>query len=586
MNGLRRAVAVAVLVLLGLAGVAGTASAHAQLEGSDPPADGVVATAPGAVALLFGEPVDIAGGSVQVFDDHLARVDRDDLAAADGNRVRVGLRDGLRSGTYTVSWRVSSVDTHPVSGTFTFSVGAPSIVTGVLPGGDGQAEALLAVARGLSYAGLALGPGALLVLLVLWPAGTADRRARRVITTGVVTLLVSTLAGMLLQGVWASGLPLSALWSSPDALDTHSRRFDQLFALRSYLVLGFGAVLAGAVLAASSPVPSPHPSRSAVPVVRRRRALIGAAAAVSAGLLCTWSLAGHPAAGEQPLIAVAADVAHIAAMAVWLGGLALLATTLARSARAADLALVVPRFSRLALTCVAVLALTGTYQSWRDVGTLDALTGTTFGRLLLLKLAGVVVLVVLGAVARRWVQRHTAPARQLLAPRVLADASGQPMPLEEPAAPPLPDRAAVRALRRGVVAELVVAAAVLGLTAVLVATVPARQAWTPPVERSVTVGSVVVDLVVDVPRIGDTTVHLDVHRPDGTPVPVQQLTGSLTLPAARLGPLPVRVPPPAPDAQRPSAGLTFPAAGDWTLQLTVRTSALDAVAVTVTVPVT
>jgi copper transport protein len=593
----RRAVAVGALVVLALVALAGTASAHAQLEGSDPPAGGVVATAPTCVTLVFGEPVDLAAGSVQVFDDHLVRVDVNDLAAVDteGNRIRVGLRQGLPPGTYTVSWRVSSTDTHPVSGTFTFSVGAASAVTGVLPGtgGGGPAEALLSVTRGLSYAGLALGPGALLVLLVLWPAGLADRRARRVVTAGVVVLLGSTLGGMLLQGVWASGLPLSALWSSPDALDTHSRRFDVLFALRSYLVVGFGAVLAGAVLAsAAQAVPRRRSRRAtadaAVSTVRRRRELIGAVAAISLVLLGTWSLAGHPAAGALTLLAVAADLLHLAAMAVWLGGLVLLATTFTRSDRAAELAAVVPRFSRLALACVTVLVVTGSYQSLRDVGSLDALTGTEFGRLLLLKLAGVVVLVALGNVARRWVLRHTAPARRLLAPRVLAHASGPDMqvPDTRPALPP-PDQTAVRSLRRGVVAELVVAAAVLGLTAVLVATVPARQAWTPSVTRSVTVGAVVVvDLTVDAPRVGDTVLHLDVHRVDGTPVPVQELTGTISLPAAGLGPLPVRVLPPGPDAHLPSAGLTFPAPGDWTLRLTVETSPLEAASVTVTVPVT
>lgn len=561
----RRVVAVVVLVLLGLLAVAGTASAHAQLEGSDPPAGEVVATAPAAVTLTFGEPVDVAGGSVQVFDDQYTRVDREDLAAVggEGNRVRVGLRPGLAGGTYTVSWKVSSSDTHPVSGTYTFSVGSPSVVTGAPAGTpDGRAAAaLLSVARGLSYAGLAAGPGALLVLLLLWPAGLADRRARRVVATGVGTLLVSTLAAMLLQGVWAGGLPLSALWSSPDALDTHSRRFDVLFAVRSYLVVAFGAVVAGAVLVAARRTAS-------------RRLLVGAAAAVSLALLGTWSLAGHPAAGEQTPLAVAADIVHLAAMALWLGGLALLVTTLTRTAHASDLAEVLPRFSRLAMGCVATLVVTGSYQTWRDVGSLDALTGTEFGRLLLLKLAGVVVLVVLGDVARRWVLRHTASARGLLAPRLLAHASG-PAPDPAPAATP----AAVRALRRGLAVEVAVAACVLGVTAVLVAVVPARQAYVPAVDRSVTVGEIVVDVHVDAPHVGDTVARLAVHRPDGTPLPVQELTGSLTLPSAGLGPLPIRVL--APD----EAGLTFPAAGEWTLRLVVRTSPFDAASVTVPLPV-
>jgi len=113
--------------------------------------------------------------SVQVFDDHLIRVDQNDVTTVDpdGYQIAVDLQSGLGAGTYTVSWRVSSTDTHPVSSTFTYSVGAASTVSGAPPptGSDPAAGILLAVARGLGYVGLALGPGALLVLLLLWPTG-------------------------------------------------------------------------------------------------------------------------------------------------------------------------------------------------------------------------------------------------------------------------------------------------------------------------------------------------------------------------------------------------------------------------------
>ncbi|MCU1659863.1 MAG: ycnJ, partial [Pseudonocardiales bacterium] len=164
----RTALLVFVFVLT-LLGLTGTASAHAQLLGTDPHTNQVLATAPERVTLTFGEPVEVADNAIEVFDDHLDRVDTATVSGipSDVNKVQVGLRPNLRRGTYTVSWHASSADTHPVSGTFSFSIGAPSRVTGKVPilGRNDSAGFLLGIVRVLGYAGLFLGPGALLITL-------------------------------------------------------------------------------------------------------------------------------------------------------------------------------------------------------------------------------------------------------------------------------------------------------------------------------------------------------------------------------------------------------------------------------------
>jgi copper transport protein len=62
----------------------------------------------------------------------------------------------------------------------------------------------------------------------------------------------------------------------------------------------------------------------------------------------------------------------------------------------------VRRFSAIAFGSVVALAATGLYQSWRQVGSWSALTGTTYGQLLLAKIALVAVLVGIARVSRRW----------------------------------------------------------------------------------------------------------------------------------------------------------------------------------------
>lgn len=502
LSSVSRVLVIMFLTVAALAAGAGTASAHAQIEGSDPAPGSVLSSPPDRVTLTFGEAVEPTPGAVQVFDDHLVRVDQDDSGAADpdGYQLGVSLRPGLPAGTYTVSWRVSATDTHPVSGTFTYSVGTASTVTAAPPSaaGDPAVGPLLAVSRGLGYVGLALGPGALLVLLLLWPAGIAVRDVRRLLGAGFATLLLGTVSAMLLEGVLASGVALSTLWSDPGSLDTRSERFDLLHSARLYLLLAVGAVVVvagqGQVVAARSRRRGGRPPE---PDPRRRQVLLAAAGAGTLALLGTWTFAGHAAVGLQSPVAIVADLAHLAAMAVWVGGLCLLVVGLRPgSGASAQAAAVLPRFSRIAFGAVVVLVVTGTYQSWRQVGSVPALFDTTYGWLLLGKLSGVVVLVALGNRARQWVQRHDDPSRErLLSPVLVAHASTAPTSerphpeLHEPAPsrldPAAPDPVAVATLRRGLLAEVGIAAGVLAVTAVLVAAVPARQDHVASFEQAV-----------------------------------------------------------------------------------------------------
>lgn len=607
----RRLALLVLVFVLALIAMTGTASAHAQLQGSDPPAGDVVATAPQQVTITLDESVEVAANAIQVFDDHLQRVDsaRVTRVAGDGNRIQVGLRANLGNGTYTVSWHVSSADTHPVSGTFQFSVGAPSQVTGKVPGvgRNDSAAFLLGVMRGLGYAGLILAPGVLLVTLALWPAGLAYRRTRRMLYLGLALLGVSALGSMLLQGVAASGRPLSAMWSAPSSLDTHSRKFDTLYALRFYLLVLFGLVLVAAIstetkatarAAAVAVKPGRRPSKAApAPAagpLLPRWAMFAAIVASTLALMTTWALAGHAAAGMQTAAAIVADLVHVLAMTVWLGGLALLTITLRPAERAGDLAAVLPRFSRLAFSCVAVLVVTGSYQTWRDVGSLDALRSTHFGHLLLIKLGAVLVVLGLGYHARRWVQGQLSPPSgswhlpRLIPKPVTVHAASAATFTGAPEAPaanaPLP----LRRLQLGLAGEVAIAAVVLGVTAALVVSVPSRQSYVRPFTQTLMASGLQVAVRIDAPRVGDTVLHVTARSTDGTPIPVTGIRGSLTQPAAKIGPLPLRLPNAtgATGNGKQDIGLTFPAKGRWVVQLTIQTSSFDATAFSITARVT
>src|SRR5271154_3879878 len=100
--------------------------AHASLVFAEPRDGSVLAQAPSRVELRFNESV--TAGAVHVID--AAGKLRDDAKIeALAETIAVTLPDGLPRGTSMVSYRVISQDGHPVAGTVTFSVGAPTAKT-------------------------------------------------------------------------------------------------------------------------------------------------------------------------------------------------------------------------------------------------------------------------------------------------------------------------------------------------------------------------------------------------------------------------------------------------------------------------
>ena len=132
---------------------------------------------------------------------------------------------------------------------------------------------------------------------------------------------------------------------------------------------------------------------------------VPAMAVVAVLLAVTPGLAGHAITGDWATAAVFSDTIHVLAMALWLGGLVVLAVvTLGRDAtlQARD---AVERFSRVALACIIALVVTGGFQTWRQVGSLDALRSTDFGRILVVKLVLVALVIVFAAFSREVVLR-------------------------------------------------------------------------------------------------------------------------------------------------------------------------------------
>ena len=99
----------------------GEASAHAMLDRAEPRVGNRVATAPREVTLWFTQKLEPAFSTITVTNAAGQRVDTGKTRVS-GNQMSVSLRSG-GAGTYHVTWRVLSVDTHTTDGSFTFQVG-------------------------------------------------------------------------------------------------------------------------------------------------------------------------------------------------------------------------------------------------------------------------------------------------------------------------------------------------------------------------------------------------------------------------------------------------------------------------------
>lgn len=413
----------AAATLLATAASPAAVSAHARLRASEPAAGAALGSPPTAVTLTFSETPDLRLTSIKVLDSG-GRDVVDGPVIATGEpplSVTVPLGD-LDDGVYTVSWRtVSAVDSHISAGSFVFGVGQapPSAAPGAPTDGASESGTTSAIgARWILYLGLVALLGAAWVALAVVRGRNPDLLAMA--AAGWALTALGTIGVVGVQ--WAeTGAPLEALPSTSIGLAALAR--------------GVSLALVGAALVALAAMPRLGG--------RGGWAAVGAAAA---GTLVVDVATGHAAAGPAWMQQIAVQSLHGLGAAAWVGGLAGLLVAL-RSTPAGERLATARRFSSWAGIALVVVALTGVARAVAEVATFDALVTTDFGRVVLAKSGLLLVLAALGAANRFFTLRNAARL-----------ATG---------------------LRRVGAAELVIAVAALGLSALLVNLSPPAAAGGP-----------------------------------------------------------------------------------------------------------
>ncbi len=492
-----------------LIAMAAPAWAHAILISTDPPKNGVAAVSPSQLSLMFNENVEVSFGAIRVYTCAGKRITTGSPHHfASSDRTVVLSVPKLDDGVYLVSWRVISADSHPVNGTYSFSIGNSSggnlnsCATETTAKSSKTVGVLFGVARAGVFSGLALLIGGAVFLLLIAGGSSAEGSTRRTMWIGWFVLTLFTIAALMLQGPYAAGAGIGDAIKWSVVHDVLHTRFGHVTEVRFLLLAAALALLA-----------------LLKPVMRHGRApvwwsVMGGVVAI--GLAGTPGYAGHAATGDFTNFAVPLDAIHVLAMSVWLGGLVVLLVAALGGGFSGGLRRALSTFSRVAFWCVVVLILSGLFASWRQVGfTIRGYTHTSYGNILLVKLVVIVALVGLAGISRSIVRKRRSA----------------PLDAPESAVAAIDERT-IAGLRRSVFGEVALGLAVLAVTAVLVNAQPARSALTPKLfSGSVSAGSgptaMTIQATVDPAHVGLNEIHVYTLTPKGADLSVRGMSAKL-----------------------------------------------------------
>ncbi len=479
------------------------------------------------------------------------------------------------------------------------------------------------VVRALDYLSIALMLGGLAFLFSAWlPALAAlhasqarwpeasrafAARLRRLLALAIVLGVLVSVLGVLLQGASAAGVSLWASLKGPVLESTMKSRFGQVWGLRAIDWLALSALLLLARALGRDVIRTLRPSPPDTPPADARgrpsatirdippapvgdtpsasthaterqsltppapRAILVLLALGAVYLAITPALAGHASIESPVVVFFPSDTLHVLAASVWVGGIACLLLALPGATRRLEgpersrlLLGTLARFSPVALGAVIAIATTGAVQAYIDVRSFHGLLHTTYGALILVKIALLLALIGLG-----WVNRgRVIPALQ----RLVGDGR-----------PPGGIGALGRRTMRG---ELALMICVFGVTAALIGYAPPIDAASGPFSVNTTLGPAELEMTVEPAKVGLNTIHLYLidAKTGAQFTPTKELTATAKLPAKGIGPLQLKPIVAGPGHYIFSSAVLSPG-GTWEIEIVDRVSEFEQFSHTVKVPI-
>ena len=318
-------------------------------------------------------------------------------------------------------------------------------------------EVALSIARFASFAAHGILFGTIAVLLLVfrpayagvegddWEKGRKrfSERLEGLIQASLITTAVATAIALLIQATIVADLRGEdvGMSSLEGVLET---TFGRWYALRFPVLLTLGVLIVSrvrkwALRGAGDEKPAPS------------NLWWGAWAVLALVLLITSTFSGHSTVASPKWLAVANDILHMVSASVWFAGIIVLAVALPdgwtgveNRQRIRLLAEGVTRFSRVAMIAIAVVAATGTLNSFLHVAAVNDLVDTPYGRALAGKIILFLGILALGGINHFFVRHRLERA------------------VEQDT-----DTPAKKLFRRAIAVELAIALGLMGLTGIL-----------------------------------------------------------------------------------------------------------------------
>jgi copper transport protein len=613
-RAVRVALATAAATIIGLSIGAAPASAHAVVVSSNPEADGHVAKAPKDVSIVFNEPVSIRLGGLTVLDASGRRVDKGTTHQPQPQTIRADLVGGLKDGTYVANYAIISADGHAIRGSIIFGVGKGALgdVSGLSQRTDPWLDLANKSGQFLTYLGVMAAAGLAFFCGFVAEEEANRRRLARAcrwfvgVTVVGVALTIATQAALesgdglgsvfdtkVLRAIggqglgWQTALQAAGLVACLFSLTRRRTVVSLVLALYGGLVATGSLVLFGHALQSSNPwltVPADvvHVAVGAVwlgglvglIIVLRQQAVANRAAARDGVTTVARTATVDIGFDESARVPVHATVASAGTTVLEREGVttAVLDEGNGNGNGPGDdrsdaggpahpddgtgldgTFAVVGRFSNAAAISVVLLGVAGIVLGVVQVGSVHGLFTTSYGQLLLVKLAIVAVILAMAGFNRY----------RLLPALGMSHRS---------------DSQRWRSLRRAVLFEALGIVAVLGVTAALANTPTSASLPPKPVaftgSRPWDSGSV--QLKVTPNAAGANSFSVQFRDAAGKPIdPVEGVSVYLKLPAEGVGPLNKNLTKVSPGhfTLNRASDLSIP--GKWTITLQVRVRDFD-----------
>ncbi|HDI0347393.1 TPA: copper resistance protein CopC [Listeria innocua] len=360
-------------------------SAHAYLENSNPADQSHIKTAPEKVTLVFNEEIEADFPLIEVKDSSGKRVETGKTAVSKKNdhMVEASLPADLKADVYSVSWRVVSADGPAVTGIISFKLGdtKATFQESEVPSSGADLQ-ISSIQKAILYIGFSLFIGVLVFGLGLYPrkeqiSEKISGRLKKVTWIALALLGEALFMQLFVQTSITTGVSISESFG-PSKLAAFLTTKTGYIWISEFIVWLLLAIFTIMMFFKNK--------QWSWFALLTESALIGY-------LIFAKAQNGHAAASADKIVSITADMLHMIAASVWVGGILVLLFVLPKTGKARE---IWSRFAIVAIIAVASILVSGLLMAVMNIGQMSNLFTTNYGKILLFKIGLFLLMALLG----------------------------------------------------------------------------------------------------------------------------------------------------------------------------------------------